>query len=309
MSKYERGLITLLCILALFASFFFIENFNLKQELYQKIDNIKEDFKKDDSQKLKLDKLKKGIENLQIEANAISVYDITQNQKIYGKNDNIPLPLASLTKTMTVISVLNDNYNGDAIISSNALNQIGDYGLYLNEKWKITDLAKFSLILSSNDGALALSSYDENFLEKTNKEAEKMGLKNSIFLNSTGLDINKNKAGAYGSSYDANLLATYALKTYPEIFEATTFPKLKLKSLSSFNHEIYNTNTIINKIPNLLFSKTGFTELAGGNLTIIFKDKLDHEIAITVLGSSMLGRFSDVEKIVNLIYNYKNEDE
>ena len=111
----------------------------------------------------------------------------------------------------------------------------------------------------------------------------------------------------FRSSEDANMLAIYALKTYPEIFKATTLPKISLKSLSNFTHEIKNTNTITNKIPNLLFSKTGFTELAGGNLTIIFKDKLDHEIAVTVLGSSILGRFSDVEKLVNLIYNQNEE--
>jgi D-alanyl-D-alanine carboxypeptidase len=53
-------------------------------------------------------------------------------------------------------------------------------------------------------------------------------------------------------------------------------------------------------MPNILFSKTGYTVLAGGNLTIIFKDKMKHDIAITVLGSTISGRFSDMEKLVNI---------
>ena len=304
MTKYERGLITLLFILALFASFFFVENYNLKKELSKKINIIEEEINKENLKKIA--ELKNKINNLSLEAKAISIYDITKKEKIYGKNDDVVLPLASLAKTMTIISVLNDNYEGEVMISPNAIKESGDYGLYKNEKWKITDLAKFSLILSSNDGALALSSYDKDFLNKINNKAGEIGMKNTFFSNSTGLDINKEKAGAYGTSLDANTLAIYALKTYPEIFEATTMSNVTLKSLSDFTHKIKNTNTITNKIPNLLFSKTGFTELAGGNLSIIFKDKEGHEIAVTVLGSSVLGRFTDVEKLVNVIYNENN---
>ncbi|MEK7104417.1 MAG: hypothetical protein AAB868_00065, partial [Patescibacteria group bacterium] len=54
-------------------------------------------------------------------------------------------------------------------------------------------------------------------------------------------------------------------------------------------------------IPNILFSKTGLTPLAGGNLTVIYKNKYGHNIAITILGSTSEGRFSDIERIVNML--------
>ena len=98
-------------------------------------------------------------------------------------------------------------------------------------------------------------------------------------------------------------MALYALKAYPEIFNATVIPEINLTSESGFSHNFKNTNTIIEKIPNLLFSKTGFTDVAGGSLAIIFRDKKGDEIAVALLGSTFEERFSDMEKIVDVLYN------
>jgi D-alanyl-D-alanine carboxypeptidase len=59
-----------------------------------------------------------------------------------------------------------------------------------------------------------------------------------------------------------------------------------------------NTNVVIDKIPNLIASKTGYTDLAGGNLVIAFDAGLNHPIIISVLGSTEKGRFSDVLQLV-----------
>jgi D-alanyl-D-alanine carboxypeptidase len=56
----------------------------------------------------------------------------------------------------------------------------------------------------------------------------------------------------------------------------------------------------LNKIPSLIASKTGFTDLAGGNLAVIFDAGFEYPIIVVVLGSSQTGRFTDVEKLVNL---------
>jgi D-alanyl-D-alanine carboxypeptidase len=91
-----------------------------------------------------------------------------------------------------------------------------------------------------------------------------------------------------------------------KFFSFTTTPILKTKS-KLFTYEVVNTNLSINNIPNILFSKTGYTELAGGNLTIIFRNQNEHLVAVTVLSSTQNDRFSDVEKIVNIMYNYPYE--
>ncbi|MFA5937020.1 MAG: serine hydrolase [Candidatus Paceibacterota bacterium] len=249
-------------------------------------------------------KIQNNLANIEIQAKAFSIYDQNSNKIVYGKNDDIKMPIASLTKIMTVIVALNGHSMNDIVeISKNSIGQEGDYGFLVNEKFKISDLAKFTLIGSANDGAYTLAESQNNFLEKMNEKAKKIGMENTQFLNFTGLDINENAVGSFSTAQDMNILAMYALKAYPEIFSASIMPEIKIKSENGIEHDIKNTNYILDKIPNILFSKTGFTPLAGGNLTIIYKNKYGHIIAITVLGSTQEGRFDDIEKIIETLYN------
>lgn len=242
--------------------------------------------------------------NIPLQARAFSVYDITENKEIYGKNQYKRFPIASVVKTLTVLVVLDNKKLDDQIeITKEDLAKEGDNGLLLNEKWKVSDLIKFTLIQSSNDGANALARGDEKFLEKMNNKAETIGMTNFAFRNETGLDINEASSGAYASAKDVNQMNAYALKNFPEIFSNTAYSELKIKSNTGITHNVQNTNILADKIPNLLFSKTGYTKLAGGNLSIILENKEGHEIAVTVLGSTMDGRFSDMESLVKIAYN------
>ena len=280
----NRQLVIVLAIFALEAIFFSAGNFKLNER-----DRLEEE----------------RIEKIQV-----SIYNISQNKKIYGKNDDIALPIASLAKIMTVVIALN-SYEPDGVISisQNAVNQAGNYGIFVNEKWKVYDIAKFTLISSANDGAYALwENNPNNFLDKMNNKARKIGMEQSFFLNFTGLDIVDKaglpaQAGAFASATDVNTMAMFGLLSYPEIFSVTTLPEINLKSESGFVHNFKSTNIIVDRIPNLLFSKTGYTEVAGGNLVIIFKDKRREEIAVTILDSTFDGRFSDMEKIMEILYN------
>ena len=274
--------------LVLEGSFFYSHNL--------KLDN---DYKANEERKAYLSNTLPGTP---IIAKAYSIYDITLGQKLYGKNDTISLPLASLAKTMSLVVALN-NYkeNDEVVISKKALAEDGEFGLFENEKWKADDLAKLTLVCSANDGAYALLENDSDYLNQMNSKAKRLGLSSAHFLNSTGLDISEHSAGAYASAEDANQMAIFAIKSHPTIFNVTTQPEITLKSESGFVHIIKNTDTVLGQIPNVIFSKTGFTAIAGGNLTIIFRDKMGHDIAITVLGSTFEGRFTDMEKLVNVL--------
>ena len=289
-SEKNYFLIFILTALLLEAVFFYAGNQNLNDAFLKEENNIIQ--------------MEMKLNNLSMEARAVSIYDNTLDKKIYGKNDDIPMPIASLTKIMTVVTALNGHDMDDVLfISQNALKQESDYGFYVNEKFKIGDLAKFTLIGSANDGAYALAESENNFLEKMNIKAQKIGMGKALFLNPTGLDIDAKRAGAYATSQGMNILAMYALKAYREVFNASVMPEIKIRSLSGFEHNIKNTDVVLDKIPNMLFSKTGFSSLAQGNLTIIYKSKNEHIISITVLGSTEKGRFMDMEKIVNILEN------
>lgn len=289
-SKENNYLFVILIIFSLEAILFSIGN-NKLENAYRNEEN-------------KIVKIQNTLADVSLQAKAISIYDETLNRKIYRRNDDEEMPIASLTKIMTVVTALSSHKIGDIIsISKEALDQESNYGFFVDEKFKIEDLAKFTLIGSANDGAHALAEGGNAFLEKMNDKARKIGMENTLFFNFTGLDIDAGFAGAYASASDVNIMALYALKAYPEVFSASILPEINIESLSGTNHNIKNTDIILEKIPNILFSKTGYTPLAGGNLTVIYKNKYGHNIVVTVLGSTIDGRFSDMEKIIDTLYN------
>ena len=262
------------------------------------------------NEELRMKNITRVLDELLIEAQAFSVYDADRWQEIYGKNSDVSLPIASLAKTLP-LAVAFGELGGEKVItlSPRAIKEAGDFGLFVYEKWNTGDLIKFTMMSSANDGVYALSESMPEILVKVNEKAKKIGMNNFYFGSVTGLDLidettkKSKEATAFASAKDANMMAIYAWKLRPEIFGASAVQELELTSLSSFVHQVKNTNVILNKIPDVLFSKTGYTELAGGNLSVIFKNRRGETLAVTLLGSTFFGRFSDMEQIIGVLYN------
>lgn len=247
------------------------------------------------------------FEDIALESKAVLVWDVVNRQEIFSKNPDLALPLASLTKVMTAITasqVLSPN--DSIVITQEDLAPEGDSNLVVGERWQAHDLIDFVLITSSNDGAHALARASEqkmggtmsDFISKMNETASFIGAENSHFWNEHGLDRDADKGGAYGSARDAGLMFEYAIKQFPKLLEATRYNNISIKSSASV-YNAMNTNSKVDQIPGLLASKTGYTNLAGGNLVIAFDTGLNRPIIIAVLGSSQEGRFEDTLKLVD----------
>ncbi len=292
----ENKVIVALVILAIFAGIFLF-----KEEKRESILALEKRLTEE-----KLISLENSIDSMELKAHAVSVYDMDRSERLYGRNDYEVMPMASLAKTMAVIIALGEKKEETVVsITENSLHEVGDNSLFLNEKWKLDDLIRFSLILSSNDGITALSEDDAEFIDKMNAKTKRIGLFKTTFHNPSGLDLNDKESGAYSTALEANKLAIYALRAYPEIFNSTALYNPTFKSLSGFEHPILNTNVLLPKIPNLLFSKTGNTNLAGGNLSVIYKNNTGKRLAITILGSTASGRFEDMEKLIEATQDFK----
>ncbi len=98
----------------------------------------------------------------------------------------------------------------------------------------------------------------------------------------------------------------YILENHPEILEATKYQTINISSLDKI-HTAKNTNVDVNQIPGLLASKTGYTDMAGGNLGIAFDSSIGRPVVVVVLGSTMDGRFQDVSKLVKASLTYIGE--
>jgi len=131
-----------------------------------------------------------------------------------------------------------------------------------------------------------------------NAEAKKIGMNQTYYINDTGLDQSTVQGGAYGTAKNMAMLFNYILKNYPNMMEATREASFQIASESGIMHTAINTDAIVNSIPGLIASKTGYTDLAGGNLVIAFDPEIGRPIIISVLGSTEDGRFEDVSKLV-----------
>lgn len=249
-----------------------------------------------------------------IEARAAYVLDVSTGKVLYKKNEEAQLPLASVTKVMTAL--VSSRMPEDTVITIKSSDlQSGNGGLSLSEKWHLKDLINYTLLVSSNSGANAIAgamgSLMENgnasqgerneslFIDQMNQEARALHLDQTFYLNPSGLDVNipGNLSGAYGSARDMANLFSYIIANKPSLLEATAYDSRQIVSMSGISHLAANTNTVTRYIPGLIASKTGYTDLADGNLVVAFDIDSAHTVVIAVLGSSQSGRFSDVEKL------------
>ena len=244
------------------------------------------------------------FEGIELDSNAAFVWDVKKKKALFAKNEEMQLPLASITKLMTVAVVSEYiSLNETLVVSEQSLFAEGDSGLLAHEKWNVKDLIDFTLMVSSNDGASALAnaagaieiirsgdrseSPQKTFIEEMNRLAKEIGLTQTYFLNETGLDSTEATSGGYGSARDAALLMNYVVTLNPELIDSTVYKSREISSLSNFIHTATNTNQSIGDVPGLIASKTGFTDLAGGNLVIAFDAGINRPIIVSVLRISI----------------------
>ncbi len=258
---------------------------------------------------------KEPFSDITITAESAFVWDIQEQRALYRKDASKQLPLASVTKLMTTLlaqELLQEN--AKVTISDTAIRQDGDSGLLMDEIFQRQKLSDLVLMSSSNDGAYALAASAGTLIEKKdpanafvnamNIRAQELGLKNTYFKNPTGLDLSADEAGAYGTAKDISFLMEYIILNQPDILTSTREDSERIYSQDGIYHDASNTNYYIDKIPGLIGSKTGYTDLAGGNLVVAFDAGLNRPIVVTVLASTRQARFTDVLTLVEEAQKY-----
>lgn len=244
-----------------------------------------------------------------LSASAAYVWDVRAQRALYQKNADEVLPLASITKLMTALVAYElVTENTEVAVPLSGIRQAGNSGLAAGETLDAESLSQLALISSSNDAAYSLAASVGNllggaepisqFVAGMNIRAEELGLATMSFKNTTGLDLSPSEPGAVGSARDVTFLMEHIINNHPEIISATRIDNTRIYNREGAYHEAANTNPLVNDIPNLLGSKTGYTDLAGGNLTVAFDAGLNRPIIVTVLGSTRNERFTDVTTLI-----------
>lgn len=246
------------------------------------------------------------FEEILVNAEVVYIQNVESGEVVYQKNASKIYPLASLTKIMTAYTAKELLGEDTVTIASSDLQQDGDHGLIVGESWDLDDLLVFMLVTSSNDAAEAVARTveqktegEQTFPELMTQKAQELGFTTLSFKNASGLDIENESLSpsALGSAEDISKLFVLAENVYPDIFNPTRDYKITLNS-NTTSHAIQNTNTSLSILPRLESSKTGYTQTAGGNLTVITNiGNIPH--VVTVLRSTREGRFQDIGTIIN----------
>ncbi len=246
----------------------------------------------------------------QIKAKSAYVYDIDSNTVLFEKNSSEVTYLASITKIMTAVVAKEDlSPDEDIVITSDSIIAPDYLQDSQGEHWNRDELIRFMLFVSSNTAAnafdIAAKKQGKGLVFLMNRKAHELGLKTLSFMNSSGLDDAGETVSSYGNVKDVVKLFEYGVVRYPNLFEPGKYKNYNFISTQGNNYFAENTNDVVENIPGIFASKTGFTNLAGGNLIVGFEVN-GHRIIACVLGSDKDARFTDIEALVTAaikIYN------
>jgi D-alanyl-D-alanine carboxypeptidase (penicillin-binding protein 5/6) len=265
-------------------------------------------------------KRKQNCTDLKLWAGSSVAIDVESGVILHYDEGRKQTQIASLTKIMTAILAVEniEDFNEEVIIKKEALNVPGTVvgcptsvfcngnRMYVGEKVHAIDLFKAMLLNSANDAATALaihiSGSEDKFVEKMNKKVKDLGLIDTNFCTSSGLEKDGKENECYSSAYDIARIGAASLK-YDLIWDTMKITEGQFYSTDGkFVHLLKNTDLLLGNIPNCLGGKTGFTPLAGKALLMGSVDPTGKHKVITVLLNDEK-RWDDMKLLLNWVYN------
>ncbi|MCH5584987.1 D-alanyl-D-alanine carboxypeptidase [Shimazuella sp. AN120528] len=256
-----------------------------------------------------------------IQAKANYVIDYSSGAILTEDNGNTELALASLTKLMTVLIVLDQISAGrlhwsDIVTVSKKAEAVNESEIRLiaGEKITIKELVTGMMVQSANDAAYALaekvSGTESKFVALMNQKAKQLGLTKTHFYTSNGL-IYKSTSGKvynnYMSAADIAHLTRILVATHPEIYTFSKITHYTFHKGTKREMKVTNTNLML---PTLAYGykgvdglKTGYTSAAGYCYTGTVQRNNFRLIAVVLGSSSVSKRFSDTKKLYDYIYS------
>lgn len=212
------------------------------------------------------------------------VYDRISKSMIIGKNEDIKSAMASTTKIMTTIVILEKaDLNETVTVSAKAGGTGGSrLGLKRGDKASVRDLLYGLMLRSGNDAAVALAEHVggsvKGFAELMNEKAIELGLTNTHFVTPHGLD----DANHYTTALELAKLTDYAMDN--ETFAKIVGTKSTTIYINNQPRQINNTNELLGVLNGVVGVKTGFTNNAGRCLVTETK-RNNMDIITIVLGA------------------------
>lgn len=243
------------------------------------------------------------LEASSINSRSCIVYDRNSHMILYGKNETKQVKMASTTKIMTSLIIIeNCDLSETLEVSQKAAGTGGSrLGLKAGDKITIKDLLYGLMLCSGNDAAVALAEYAggdiPGFAELMNNKAKELGLANTHYESPHGLDSD----GHYTTAYELALLSDYALKN--ETFFKIVGTKNYTVTINGYPKNLSNTNELLGYLDGVYGVKTGFTN--GANRCLVTACKRNGmDIICVVLGADTKKyRSQDSIKLIEYAFN------
>lgn len=253
--------------------------------------------------------VKAEVEDLAPNAKSAIMIEASTGEILFQKNKDEKLAPASMTKMMSMILIMEEIENGnlkwdEMITTSERASSMGGSQIFLKagEKMSVEDLLKGVAIASGNDAVVALAERiagsEEAFVKRMNARGKDLGLKNTNFVNATGLTADNH----YSSSYDMSLIAKELVK-HEKILEFTGTYEDYLRKDTKSPFWLVNTNRLVRFKEGVDGLKTGFTNEAGYCLTATMKKDGMRLITVVMKEETANKRSADTTKMLDYGFN------
>lgn len=237
-------------------------------------------------------------------AKSVILTESATGQVLYSQNPDEKLPIASVTKIMTLLIAAEEMKEGritmeDTVTASfHAFSMEGSV-IWLNEgeKMSLYDITRSIVISSANDACAALAEYiagsEDAFVQRMNKRAAELGMTNTSFVNSTGLDADNH----YSTAADVAKMAA-ELRKYDYYDEFLLTRLTYVREGTDRATQLLNTNRLLS-YKGITGLKTGTTDNAGYCFAATAK-RGDMELIAVVLGAETdEGRFDIAKQLLD----------
>lgn len=241
-------------------------------------------------------------EDFGLSCKAALLMDSATGTVLYENNSHEKMPMASVTKIMTMLIAMENIDSGkmsydDTVTGSAYAKSMGGSTIFLDEgeQLSVNDILKGIAVASGNDAAVAMAEHIAGsapaFVEMMNKRAAELGMKDTHFVNCNGLDAD----GHYSSAYDIALMSRELLK-HPGIHKFTT---IWMDSLRDGKFTLSNTNKLVRFYDGCTGLKTGSTSKAGFCISATAKRNNMHLIAVIMAAPTSKQRQADASALLN----------
>ncbi len=235
-----------------------------------------------------------------VTASGIIITDLESGQSIFERNADVLRPMASLTKLMTALIIVEEHTLDEQVtVPMDILKTVGnDYDhLPPGDVFTVGDLLSAMLISSSNDAAVTLAKFHSGtvaeFAKVMNARAKSLGLKSTSYDNPIGLDAPLQDS----TPRDLAWLATYVLR-YQDIRARMSVPEMQIKSANNFSMLLSHTHELLHEDSFVIAGKTGTTDAAGQCLLSIVEVNGRRYVAVLLHSED---RYRDMRAIVTAL--------